>query len=41
MRAQRGWPPIIDWNIGVEYIYRSIPKNDLVYFANSLEEDIW
>jgi hypothetical protein len=25
-RAQYGLPPIDDWNIGVEYTYRSIPK---------------
>ena len=25
-RAQNGLPPIDEWNIGVEYTYRRIPK---------------
>jgi len=26
-RAQFGLPPIDEWNVGVEYTYRSIPKS--------------
>ena len=38
-RAQFGLPPIDEWNLGIEYTYRRIPK----YFASLtlLDEDLW
>lgn len=38
-RARNRLPPIDEWNIGVEYTYKSIPR--CLALLTVIEEDLW